>query len=114
MVVDPLPSSVVADAPDAISRSSHQLSDKTGVWVGISPRVILWAAIIDKQAASGSNYRCRAVIRSQASLVSFGDADVADFTPEYREDEATQTLAEPEFGYETQPFSPRSMDGEVY
>lgn len=52
----------------------------------ISPRVILWAGIANKQAASGSNYCCMKLSVLEGNKISHGliishDTDEQDFTP---------------------------------
>ena len=65
----------------------------------ISPRVILWAGIVNKQAASGSNY-CRMKLSVlEGNKISHGliishDTDEQDFTPHHREDKAGTNTAE--------------------
>lgn len=57
----------------------------------ISPRVILWAGVVNKQAASGSNYCCMKLSVLEGNKISHGliishDTDEQDFTPNYQED----------------------------
>lgn len=52
----------------------------------ISPRVVLWPGVVNKQAASGSNYCCIKLLVLEGNKISHGvvishDADEPDFTP---------------------------------
>lgn len=56
----------------------------------INPKVVLWPGVVNKQAASGSNYCCMKLLVLEDNKISHGlvishDTGEPDFTPKYRD-----------------------------